>query len=228
MTVENAEERRRLLQERRQFALEYSKERKRPYDKVKRVCDIIGSFVLLIFFVIVLPIFALCIKLDSRGPVFFVQERVGKDMRLFRMYKFRTMVYDAEQRAAEVKQSKDCKNEFIQHENDPRVTRVGAVLRRFSLDELPQLFNIIKGEMSLVGPRPFIIEETLMCRSEHLRRHTVRPGMSGYAQVNGRNDLTLEERMEKDLYYVDHMGFWMDVGIMIKTFFAIFSKKGAY
>ena len=94
MTVENAEERRRLLQERRQFALEYSKERKRPYDKVKRVCDIIGSFVLLIFFVIVLPIFALCIKLDSRGPVFFVQERVGKDMRLFRMYKFRTMVYD--------------------------------------------------------------------------------------------------------------------------------------
>lgn len=196
------------------------------YPIIKRFVDICISFLGLILLLVLLPFIAAAIRIDSHGPVFFCQPRVGKNMRHFTMYKFRTMVPNAEAMIDQLE--KDDSSPFIQHENDPRVTRVGAFLRRFSLDELPQFLNIIKGEMSFIGPRPFIEAETQQLRPEHLRRHVVRPGLTGYAQINGRNDLSLDGRMEKDLYYVDNITMWLDIKIFIRTIWITVTKKGVY
>lgn len=195
------------------------------YPVLKRIVDICVSFTGLVLLVILLPIIAIAIKTDTKGPVIFSQWRIGKNMRLFKMYKFRTMLKNAE---AMIDQLPQDDSPFLQRENDPRVTRAGAFLRRYSLDELPQFWNIIRGEMSFIGPRPFVEAEIEQLNPEHLRRLLIRPGLTGYAQINGRNDLSLNGRMEKDLYYVDHIEMWLDIRIFAKTIWVTFTRKGAY
>ena len=191
----------------------------------KRVLDVLLALLAMPFFFLMYPFVALAVKLDSTGPVMYRQERIGKDMKPFAIFKFRTMVADAESYAAEMR--KRSKGTFIQQENDPRVTRAGAKLRKWSLDETPQLFNILRGEMSWVGPRPFVRDDLEGLSEEHLRRQLVKPGLTGWAQVNGRNSLTVEERQVFDLYYVDHLGFGLDIRIAVKSIGTVSKKEGA-
>ena len=196
------------------------------YPFFKRSADIFCSFVALIFFALLFPFVAIAIKLDSPGPIFFSQIRVGQRGHLFKIYKLRTMYTDAEKQA-DPSFFKNEDSPFIQHEDDPRVTRVGRFLRRYSIDELPQLFCVLAGTMSFIGPRPFIPEETKMLKKEHLIRLTVKPGLTGLAQISGRNNLNLEERLEKDLEYIEKMSAWLDIKILWKTIFKIADHEGA-
>jgi lipopolysaccharide/colanic/teichoic acid biosynthesis glycosyltransferase len=154
-----------------------------------------------------LVMIALLVKLTSRGPVFYVQERIGKDGVPFPFFKFRTMVVGAENRGAGILCLKD----------DPRVTRVGRILRRCSLDELPQLFNVLRGEMSAIGPRPGLAYQLEKYTPRQRGRLSVLPGITGWAQVNGRNSITWDTRIERDLEYVERMSFVMDVTILFRT-----------
>ena len=157
------------------------------------------------------------IRLHDRGPALFTQTRVGKDGRVFRIYKFRTMVVDAEQRRAELLASNDSDGVLFKLRKDPRVTAVGAHLRRWSIDELPQLLNVFLGDMSLVGPRPALPDEAARY-AEHVRRRlVVKPGLTGLWQVNGRSDLSWEESVRLDLRYVENWSFALDLQILWKT-----------
>jgi len=185
---------------------------------IKRLLDIIASFVGI---VLLLPFFLLsaaAIKLDDSGPVFFRQERTGQNRRIFKIFKFRTMVQDAEKKGAGV---------FVEMD-DPRITRVGKFLRRTSLDELPQLFNIFKGDMSLVGPRPTLAYQVEKYNERQLQRLSVKPGITGWAQVHGRSALTWPERIELDLWYIDNWSFLLDIKILIKTLGVVLGKKNLY
>ena len=159
---------------------------------------------------------ALAILLDDGRPVFFRQERVGRGGKRFRVFKFRTMVPDAESKG------------LFTHENDPRITRVGRILRRWSLDELPQLLNVLLGQMSLVGPRPTLPYQTEKYTERQKRRLLVRPGITGLAQVKGRNALSWPEKIELDLQYVDRMSLWLDLKIILMTVPALFKRKTLY
>jgi exopolysaccharide biosynthesis polyprenyl glycosylphosphotransferase len=168
------------------------------------------------------------IRLHDRGPALFTQVRVGKDGRAFRIYKFRTMVVDAEQRKAELLDSNDTDGILFKLRKDPRVTRVGAYLRRWSLDELPQLLNVFLGDMSLVGPRPALPDEAELY-AEHVRRRlVVKPGLTGLWQVNGRSDLSWDESVRLDLRYVENWSFALDLQILWKTIFVLLRRSGAY
>ena len=168
------------------------------------------------------------IKLSDPGPALFTQTRVGKDGRTFTIYKFRTMVVDAEKRLAELREKNDNDGAKFKMRLDPRVTAVGAQLRKWSLDELPQLFNVVLGEMSLVGPRPALPDETAQYAAHVHRRLAVRPGLTGLWQVSGRSDLTWEESVRLDLRYVENWSFALDLQIIWKTFSVIFRGSGAY
>jgi len=168
------------------------------------------------------------IKLSDPGPALFTQTRVGKDGRTFKIYKFRTMVVDAEKLLAELREKNDNDGAKFKMRRDPRVTAVGAQLRKWSLDELPQLFNIVLGEMSLVGPRPALPDETARYAAHVHRRLAVRPGLTGLWQVSGRSDLTWEESVRLDLRYVENWSFALDLQILWKTFSVIFRGAGAY
>lgn len=195
------------------------------YPFFKRVTDIIVAFFGMIVFIILYPFLAIIIKLDSKGPVIYSQERVGKNGIPFKMFKFRTMYDDIENAETIVKQT----GTFAQKKNDPRVTKIGKILRRFSLDEFPQMFNILIGNMSFIGPRPFIRSEIEMLSENQLKRLSVKPGLTGYAQISGRNDLSLNERMKKDLYYVDNITMLTDIRIMLKTISVVFiTRDGVY
>jgi lipopolysaccharide/colanic/teichoic acid biosynthesis glycosyltransferase len=198
------------------------------YLACKRVIDILGAILGLILLFIIYPIVGILVKLDSRGPIIFTQERVGKNGKIFRVYKFRTMVHNAEELIDQLDGFRDSRKYFIQRDNDPRVTKVGYFLRKYSIDELPQVLNILKGEMSLVGPRPFIIDETLQLSPQYLVRLTVKPGLTGYAQVHGRNNLNLQERMEYDLKYINHRSLLLDFIILFKTVLVVLKKEGVY
>ena len=175
-----------------------------------------------------LVLLAVIIRLHDRGPAFFTQVRVGKDGRVFKIYKFRTMVVDAEQRRTELLDSNDTDGVLFKLRKDPRVTAVGARLRRYSIDELPQLFNVLLGQMSLVGPRPALPDEAARY-AEHVRRRlVVRPGLTGLWQVNGRSDLSWEESVRLDLRYVDNWSFALDLQIVWKTIMVILQGSGAY
>jgi exopolysaccharide biosynthesis polyprenyl glycosylphosphotransferase len=168
------------------------------------------------------------IRLNDRGPALFTQIRVGKDGRAFRIYKFRTMVVDAEQRKAELLASNDTDGILFKLRNDPRVTPVGAHLRRWSIDELPQLINVFLGDMSLVGPRPALPDEADRY-AEHVRRRlVVKPGLTGLWQVNGRSDLSWDESVRLDLRYVENWSFALDLQILWKTIFVLAGRSGAY
>jgi exopolysaccharide biosynthesis polyprenyl glycosylphosphotransferase len=176
----------------------------------------------------VLATLALAIRLSDPGPALFTQIRVGKEGRSFRIYKFRTMVVDAERRKGELVASNDSDGVLFKMRRDPRVTAVGERLRRWSVDELPQLVNVFRGEMSLVGPRPALPAEAAMY-AEHVRRRlVVKPGLTGLWQVNGRSDLSWEESVRLDLRYVENWSFAMDLQILWKTISVIFRGSGAY
>jgi lipopolysaccharide/colanic/teichoic acid biosynthesis glycosyltransferase len=194
---------------------------------VKRTLDVITAAVGLIVSSPILLIAGLAIRLDSPGPVFFVQERVGQDGRQFGMLKLRTMVADAEARLEEVLAQNPLSGPAFKIPDDQRVTRVGRFLRRWSLDELPQLWNIIRGEMSLVGPRPEEERVVEQYQDWHRKRLAVKPGLTGPMQIAGRGLLELDERVHMELEYIEGYSFWRDLGILFKTIPAVFSGKGA-
>jgi exopolysaccharide biosynthesis polyprenyl glycosylphosphotransferase len=171
---------------------------------------------------------ALAIKWDSPGPAIFKQRRVGKDGKLFTAYKFRTMVVDAEERKAELARLNESDGPSFKIRNDPRMTRVGRFLRRSSLDELPQLWNILRDEMSLVGPRPPLPEEVARYDDWHRRRLEVKPGLTGLWQVLGRSDTSFDEMVRLDIYYAENWSQGMDLRILLETIPAVLSGKGAY
>lgn len=205
----------------------------RPADDVarlfaKRFVDVVlTSFLLLCVWPLGL-IVALAIKLESRGPVFFLQQRVGAHGRSFMMVKFRSMVVDAEDRKADVSCGNEVNAVLFKHRRDPRITRVGRVIRRLSIDELPQLLNVLVGHMSLVGPRPPLPSEVARYEPDALQRLRVRPGMTGLWQVSGRSDLDWERSLRLDLWYVDNWTPVLDLQILVRTGRAVLGGAGAY
>ena len=197
--------------------------------QAKRTFDIVGSLMLLLVSSPVFAYAALQIWLHDRGPVFFKQVRIGQEAKPFRCLKFRTMVTDAEARLAAIHDEQGSEiGVFVKIKDDPRVTRPGRWLRRLSLDELPQLVNVLRGDMSLVGPRPQVAHEVARYDSAMARRLHVRPGMTGLWQVSGRSDLTLAEAIRLDLYYVDNWSMTQDLSILARTFGAVVASRGAY
>ena len=168
------------------------------------------------------------IKVDSPGPAIFVQDRVGLKGRPFRFYKFRSMYVDAQQRLSDLRSSNEVSGPVFKMRRDPRVTRVGAFLRRTSLDELPQLLNVLKGEMSLVGPRPALPDEVEQYRPNDAIHLGVRPGLTCLWQISGRSTVGFERWMEYDREYVRSVSLWLDVSILLRTVGAVLSCKGAY
>jgi exopolysaccharide biosynthesis polyprenyl glycosylphosphotransferase len=194
----------------------------------KRAFDVGLATVLLVAFAPLFALVALAIRVDSPGPIFFAQERVGLNKRRFRMHKFRTMVVDAERQLAELEHLNETNGPTFKLESDPRVTRVGRFLRRSSIDELPQLWNVLRGEMSLVGPRPLPLRDVEGFEEDrHRRRFSVRPGLTGLWQVSGRNELAFDTWMELDLRYVDGWSFGLDLRILARTIPAVLSARGA-
>ena len=195
---------------------------------IKRGFDIIVSAAGLLLTAPLFPVIAVAIRLDSPGPVFFNQRRAGLDGRPFEMHKFRTMVADAEQRLDDVVRLDDLREPVFKLSDDPRVTRVGRVLRRLSLDELPQLWNVLRGEMSIVGPRPEQVELVERYRPEHRFRLSVKPGMTGPMQVFGRGDLTFHERLAVELDYIENLSLARDLRIIAETVPVALRGSGAY
>lgn len=193
---------------------------------VKRFMDLAIVVPLILLFAPVMLVVALAIRLSSPGRVFYTQTRVGRDGRLFRIYKFRTMVEDAEQRGRELK-GRSAHPVWLLLEHDPRVTRIGRVLRQLSLDELPQLFNILKGDMSLVGPRPMPPDVDEQIRGWGRRRLDLTPGITGLWQVLGRTNIPFEEMVKLDYLYVTNWSLWQDVRLLIHTLPAVLGRRGA-
>lgn len=200
--------------------------------QLKRFIDLLGSIGLLVCLSPLFLIIGILIKLDDRGPILFRQKRVGWEGELFTMYKFRSMRTDAEKLLMELNsqnRSGQVGNEIMfKLEDDPRITRVGKVLRRFSLDELPQLLNVVQGKMSLIGPRPPLLSEVEKYESHVHRKFLVKPGITGLWQVEGRSNLSWEESVRLDLYYVENWSATQDIVIAIKTLRAVFGRQGAY
>ena len=191
--------------------------KKRKGIVLKRIIDVAISGIGLILLFPIFAIIGMFIKIDSKGPVFFIQKRAGKDGKIFRAYKLRTMV----DKAVEVGGKKICKH-------DPRITRVGKYLR-WGIDELPQLINVFKGDMSMVGPRPTLIEQVNRYSKEHRRRLEVKPGITGWALINGRNKLTWPEKINLDIWYIDHWSLWLDLRILFRTIWVVvFTREGVY
>ncbi|MFN8158161.1 MAG: sugar transferase [Candidatus Nanopelagicales bacterium] len=198
----------------------------------RRVAKGLFDRVMALFAILVLsPVLlglAIAVRLDSRGPAFFKQTRVGRNGRTFRMVKFRSMHVNADQMLAELQDKNEGAGLLFKMKDDPRITRVGSLLRRTSLDELPQLFNVLTGSMSLVGPRPPLPDEVAQYGDDVHRRLLVKPGMTGLWQVSGRSDLDWEESVRLDLYYVENWSFLMDISIISQTFRAVLAARGAY
>ncbi|MHC4069712.1 MAG: sugar transferase [Planctomycetota bacterium] len=184
---------------------------------MKRLIDIVLSLITTVILSPFFLIIAIAIKFSGRGPVIFKQERVGKDGKPFTFYKFRTMKPDVEPFGPSPKSS-----------NDNRLIKIGVLLREYSLDELPQLLNILKGDMSIVGPRPLYISQIAEWDQRQKKRLLVKPGLTGLAQISGRGGLTREEKLELDVKYVETAGFWLDLKIVLATVAQIFSRKNIY
>jgi lipopolysaccharide/colanic/teichoic acid biosynthesis glycosyltransferase len=195
---------------------------------MKAAMDRLGALTMLMLLAPLLAALSVAVAWTSPGPVLFRQVRVGKDGREFVMYKFRTMFVDAPARLAEVRHLNDYDDVLFKMRDDPRVTRVGRWLRRFSLDELPQLVNVLRGQMSLVGPRPPLPEEVAAYPADMRRRLAVRPGLTGLWQVSGRSDLPFEEAVKLDLRYVENWSFTLDLVILARTLAAVWRAAGAY
>ncbi len=204
--------------------------RRGPRQLIKEIFDRVGALLLLVLLAPIMIIAAILIKFapSGRGPVLFRQMRVGRDGVEFPMYKFRTMHPDAEARLAELHQRNDHDGVLFKMRNDPRVTPLGRWLRRYSLDELPQLFNVVRGEMSLVGPRPPLPQEVARYPADMHRRLVVKPGLTGLWQVSGRADLPWQEAIRLDLRYVENWSLTLDVAILLRTAAAVVRPTGAY
>lgn len=198
------------------------------YRGIKRIMNLLCSFVCIIILSPFFLIISIFIKITSKGPVFFIHERVGLNGKKFKLIKFRTMVNNAEEMIASF--SPEQKKEWEENyklKDDPRITKIGKFLRRTSLDELPQLINILKGDMSIVGPRPVVDEELDWYGDKKDKLLSVKPGLTGWWAVNGRSNVPYPERCDLELYYVDHISFALDVKIILKTLGAIIKKDGA-
>lgn len=197
------------------------------YDFVKRIMDVICSVIGLIILSPIFLIVAILIKAESSGSSIFSQERVGKDGRSFKMYKFRSMVTNAEELKDKLKEKNEMSGPMFKLKDDPRVTKVGKFIRKTSIDELPQLFNILKGDMSLVGPRPSLPKEVMCFEDWMLKRLKVKPGLTCYWQVSGRSDIDFEDWMRLDIKYVRERNILIDVILIIKTFGVLFGDEHA-
>ncbi len=199
-----------------------------PRFALKRALDLLIGAVAVLLLLPFMGLLALLVKLDSAGPVLFIQQRIGKDGVPFNTYKFRSMVVEAETLRAELSERNEADGPLFKIKNDPRTTRVGRHLRRYSLDELPQLINVLLGDMSLVGPRPALPEEVAKYEPWHRKRLDVLPGMTGLWQVSGRSDLGFDEMMLLDIYYVENWSPLLDVSIMVRTVPKVLIGNGAY
>ena len=198
------------------------------YSVVKRTMDIFISFFGILLSFPLWVLIALCITCDSKGPVIFRQVRVGKGGKPFVFYKFRSMQMGAEGMKESLKHLNVAEDPVFKIKDDPRVTRLGRFLRRSTLDELPQLINVLKGEMSLVGPRPPLPEEVAVYTPLQKKRLDVKPGLTCLWQVSGRSEISFSEWIQLDLYYIQHQSLLLDIKILIRTLPAVFSRRGAY
>jgi exopolysaccharide biosynthesis polyprenyl glycosylphosphotransferase len=194
----------------------------------KRTFDlVVGALIVVLGLPLWLAI-AAAIKLTSRGPVFYADERIGLGEQPFAMLKFRTMVAGAERQVEQLERENEATGALFKIRRDPRVTRVGRLLRRLSLDEVPNVVNVLRGEMSLVGPRPLPVRDYRLLEAWHRRRYNVLPGMTGLWQVAGRSDLSFDDLVRLDFYYLENWSIWLDISILFKTPNAVLSRKGAY
>ena len=198
------------------------------YNFFKRSFDIISASIGILFLLPLFIVLAILVKLDSKGPIFFSHKRIGKNGKIIGIYKFRSMVPNSEEifKNFTEEQKKEFEKNF-KLDDDPRITKIGGFLRKTSLDELPQLLNIIKGDMSVVGPRPIVraeVEKYGVCAD---KLFSVKPGLTGFWQANGRSDTTYEERVQMDMYYIDNRSFLLDIRIILKTVISVIRKEGA-
>ena len=196
--------------------------------KIKRVIDVVISLVLLIFLLPLFVVITIFVKITSRGPVFYKWRVLGKDAKPFIGYKFRTMIESADNLKEKLRHLNEMKGPVFKIKNDPRITKLGKFLRKYSLDELPQLWSVLKGDMSLVGPRPPSAEEYADFENWQKRKLSATPGITCLWQVSGRNEINnFSEWVKLDLYYIDHWSLGLDIKILLKTLFAVVSAKGA-
>lgn len=208
----------------------YRKRLERPetYKFVKRFFDIVLASIGMIVLSPIFLIISLAIKLESKGPIFFKHTRIGKDGKIIKIYKFRSMVNNAEDMIKEFtpEQMKEYKENY-KLTNDPRITKVGKFLRKTSLDELPQLINIIKGDLSIIGPRPVVSDELKKYGTNTRKFLSVTPGLTGYWAANGRSCTSYEQRMQMELFYIDNLSLKMDIKVFFKTIEAVIKREGA-
>lgn len=202
---------------------------RRTYLITKRLIDMIGASCGIIVLSLVLVIIAILIKIeDPKGPILFTQKRVGINGKEFKMYKFRSMVFNAEEKLSELLKYNEISGAMFKIKDDPRVTKVGRFIRKTSVDELPQLFNVLKGEMSLVGPRPPLPREVVMYSQYDKQRLIVTPGCTGLWQISGRNSIGFDEMVDLDLQYIRKRSILFDIKIILKTVFVLFGSKDAF
>lgn len=198
------------------------------YLPIKRIIDIILSFIALILLLPILIIVAIIIKIDSKGPVIYKHKRLGKNGKTIGIYKFRTMVENADEVFKNfTEEQKKEYEEFYKLENDPRVTRIGDILRKTSLDELPQIINILKGDMSIIGPRPVVVKEIDKFGNLKDKYLSVLPGLTGWWACNGRSSTTYDERIKLEMYYIDNQSLKLDIKCFFKTIMVVLKKEGA-
>lgn len=198
------------------------------YRIIKRISDVLFASIGMVVLSPIFVIIAIAIKLESQGPIFFKHTRIGKNGKTIKLYKFRSMVENAEDliKSFTSEQMKEYRENY-KLSNDPRITKVGRILRKTSLDELPQLINIIQGDLSIIGPRPVVEDELKKYEKNVGKFLSVTPGLTGYWAANGRSNITYEERMQMELYYIDNMSFKLDIKIFFKTILSVIKKEGA-
>ncbi|WP_404826318.1 sugar transferase [Pediococcus pentosaceus] len=198
------------------------------YRFFKRILDIVASGIGLIILSPIFLIISAVIKAEDRGPIFYSQIRLGKGLQPFKMYKFRSMVVDADKKLEELLEKNEVEGAMFKMKDDPRITNIGKYIRKHSLDELPQLWNVLVGDMSLVGPRPPLEREVAEYTDYDRQRLTVKPGCTGLWQVSGRNDVDFNGMVELDLNYIEHSGIFFDISILLRTITIMFKPNGAY
>ncbi|MBQ8724785.1 MAG: sugar transferase [Oscillospiraceae bacterium] len=197
------------------------------YRFLKRTIDITGSFLGLVLLSVPMGVISLMIYREDKGSPFFIQERLTKDGKVFKMYKFRSMCVDAEEKFREVQKTNQTDGLAFKMENDPRVTKIGRFIRKTSIDELPQLINVLKGDMSIIGPRPPLPREVNLYTPHQMQRLLVKGGLSCYCQCNGRSDMPFDEWVESDLEYIENRSTKLDIKLMLKTLKVVICGKGA-
>ena len=208
--------------------IEENKENLKFYEIFKRGIDIIGAGSGLLLLSPVIAIVACAVKFTSKGPIFFSQKRVGKNGKIFEMYKFRSMMVNAEELKEKLAHQNEMSGPMFKMKDDPRVTKIGKFIRKTSIDELPQLWNVLKGDMSLVGPRPSLPKEVKQFEKWMYKRLTVKPGLTCYWQVSGRNNIDFEDWMKLDISYVEDRNLWIDIKLIFKTVGVLFGDKNAH